>query len=522
MKKLKAILIIVLSSIFSGSLLASVQVNFDYKTFLIPNEGPYVETHLNFIGGTMNYARNTDGFLEANLEALIIFRNSDGIVAYEKINLKSPETMDSLFVDFLDIRRFTLSAGSYYLELSITDLNIENSASLMYEEVVEIPAYDLLTISDIILISGWGPTEESNDLSRSGYDVLPRVSSVYSGGDNQLAFYTEVYHTDKFFDNGKEFIISTSIENAYFTKVIQESVNYKKFSPNSVIPLIQTKRINELQEGVYNLTIEIRDRENVVQSSKRLEFIKTSGNNTNSTIGENKKVLDEFSAHVAQLKDEDQLYDHLLSLEPIADVYDLRTIRSTISNDRSDDELDVIKTEETSIENIQLQIESSANLNNMQNFLYKFWVEKSPESPLKSWLEYLSRVEAVDAEFGNRLKKGFETDRGRIYLEYGSPNTRVVRKYDTGANPYEIWHFYQAKEFANKRFVFMDTDQVLNDYRLIQSDMIGEVRNDNWIDMILSGVQTNRVNNQGQSALDKTTLSDGARNIIKDLYLNPR
>ncbi len=129
MKKLKAILIIVLSSIFSGSLLASVQVNFDYKTFLIPNEGPYVETHLNFIGGTMNYARNNDGFLEANIEALIIFRNSDEIVAYEKINLKSPETMDSLFVDFLDIRRFTLSAGSYYLELSITDLNLEKQRS---------------------------------------------------------------------------------------------------------------------------------------------------------------------------------------------------------------------------------------------------------------------------------------------------------------------------------------------------------------------------------------------------------
>tara|TARA_B100000768_G_C11284489_1_gene381260 strand:+ start:8354 stop:9922 length:1569 start_codon:yes stop_codon:yes gene_type:complete len=522
MKKLNAILIIVLSSIFSGSLLASIQVNFDYKTFLIPNEGPYVETHLNFIGGTMKYARNTNGLLQANIEALIIFRNSERIVAYEKINLTSPETMDSLFVDFLDIRRFTLASGSYFLELSITDLNLENSTPLMYEEIVEIPAYNLLTISDIILISGWGPTEESNDLSRSGYDVLPRVSSVYSGDDNQLAFYTEAYHTDKFFSDGKEFIISTSIENAYFTKVIEESVNYKKFSPNSVIPLIQTKRINELQEGVYNLTIEIRDRENVVQSSKTLEFIKTSGNNTNSSTGENKEVLDEFSVYVDQLKDEDQLYAHLLSLEPIADVYDLRTIRSTISNDRSDDDLEVIKTEKTSNENIQLQIESNAKLKNMQNFLYKFWVEKSPEGPLQSWLEYLSRVEAVDAEFGNRLKKGFETDRGRIYLEYGSPNTRVIRKHDTGANPYEIWHFYQAKEFANKRFVFMDTDQVLNDYRLIQSDMIGEVRNDNWIDMILSGVQTNRVNNQGQGALDKTTFSDGARNIIKDLYLNPR
>ena len=67
MKKLKITLILALSSIFSGSLIASVQVNFDYKTFLIPNEGPYVETHLNFIGGSMNYLRNDQGFLEANI-----------------------------------------------------------------------------------------------------------------------------------------------------------------------------------------------------------------------------------------------------------------------------------------------------------------------------------------------------------------------------------------------------------------------------------------------------------------------
>ena len=519
MKKLKITLILALSSIFSGSLIASVQVNFDYKTFLIPNEGPYVETHLNFIGGSMNYLRNDQGFLEANIEALIIFKNTNEIVAYEKINLKSPETMDSLFVDFLDIRRFTLEAGTYSLELSITDLNIENSDPLVHQENVEVPAYNLLSISDVILISGWGATEESNDLSRSGFDVLPRVSSVYSSDDNQLAFYTEIYHTDKFFDDGKEFLVSTSIENGHMTKIIQETMNYKKFSPNSVIPLIQTKKINELKKGVYNLIIEIRDRENVVQASKRIEFIKTSNASLADNIEENKRVLNEFTAYVRQLQNEDELYEHLLSLEPIADVYDLRTIRSTMSND---DDYNNHGTEKKPDTTIEPNDNSRAKLNNMQNFLNNFWVEKNPEAPLSAWIDYKNRVESVNAEFGNRLKKGYETDRGRVYLEYGSPNTRVIRKYDTGANPYEIWHFYQAKEFANKRFVFMDTDQVLNDYILIQSDMIGEVRNDNWIDMILNGIQTNRVNNQGQNALDKTTFSDGARNIIKDLYLNPR
>ncbi len=519
MKKLQNILLLALGMIISLSSYASLQVNFDYKTFLIPNEGPYIETHLNFIGGTMNYTRNTEGFLEANIEALIVFKNLDEIIAYEKINLKSPETMDSLFVDFLDIRRFSLKPGSYNLELVITDLNQENPAELLHEEIIEIPEYSLLNISDVILISGWGPTEEDNDLSRSGFDILPRVSNVYSKENEQLAFYTEVYHTDKFFDEGKEFIISTSIESAYLSTVVEESVNFKKFSPNTVIPLIQTKLIDGLPEGVYNLTIEIRDRENIVQSSKRIEFIKTS----TKLVKPNKESLDNFAQYLSEINDEKELYNYILSLEPIADTYDLRTIRNTISEEEGQaNYFDTSNSKEKDSDNTGDDEYSNETLNNMQNFMYRFWAEKNPEGPKAAWLEYKDRVDAVNEDFGTTLKQGFQTDRGRIYLEYGSPNTRVIRKFDTGANPYEIWHYYQAKEFSNKRFVFMDTDQILNDYTLIHSDMVGEVRNANWVDMILSGVETNRVGNTGQDPFERTTYSDGARNIIKDLYLNPR
>ncbi len=43
-----------LSSLYS---LSTLQVNFDYKTFLDPSEGTYLETHLNFIGGTIKLSK---------------------------------------------------------------------------------------------------------------------------------------------------------------------------------------------------------------------------------------------------------------------------------------------------------------------------------------------------------------------------------------------------------------------------------------------------------------------------------
>jgi hypothetical protein len=91
------------------------------------------------------------------------------------------------------------------------------------------------------------------------------------------------------------------------------------------------------------------------------------------------------------------------------------------------------------------------------------------------------QVKIAEFNFKTPVKKGYQTDRGRIYLEYGPPNTRSERPSEPSTYPYEIWHYYTlSNSQRNKKFVFYSPDMVTNDYFLLHSDAIGEIHNYRW------------------------------------------
>jgi len=79
------------------------------------------------------------------------------------------------------------------------------------------------------------------------------------------------------------------------------------------------------------------------------------------------------------------------------------------------------------------------------------------------------------------IRRGFETDRGRVYLQYGPPNSITSRSHEPSSYPYEIWYYHQLTDAQwNKRFVFYNPDLVTNDYELLHSNAIGENYNQTW------------------------------------------
>ncbi|MFB6259078.1 MAG: GWxTD domain-containing protein [Flavobacteriales bacterium] len=120
------------------------------------------------------------------------------------------------------------------------------------------------------------------------------------------------------------------------------------------------------------------------------------------------------------------------------------------------------------------------NLSTMKQFFYSFWVTRNKRDPEKEWLAYKKLVDHVNEEYGGTYEKGFQTDRGRVMLQYGKPDRIVERKNKPHSYPYEIWQYYEIGNFTNKRFVFYDTDLSGNDYSLLHSDMPGEIRNRRW------------------------------------------
>jgi hypothetical protein len=109
----------------------------------------------------------------------------------------------------------------------------------------------------------------------------------------------------------------------------------------------------------------------------------------------------------------------------------------------------------------------------------------------------------VNKLFGCRVLKGYETDRGRVYLKYGPPNTMMDRLNEMDTYPYTIWHYYRAGKYTNKRFVFYQPDLVTNCFPLLHSEVPGEIKNPQWNQILhsrntpMNNAQTAPVNTLG-------------------------
>jgi hypothetical protein len=98
--------------------------------------------------------------------------------------------------------------------------------------------------------------------------------------------------------------------------------------------------------------------------------------------------------------------------------------------------------------------------------------------------------------------KGYQTERGRVYIQYGKPDmveneqSDRYRKAMTNLNtiPYEIWYYYSMEEPVKQTdvmFVFVQQNRGNFNYRLLHSSGIGEVRNTEWRKVVESNATYN-------------------------------
>ena len=151
----------------------------------------------------------------------------------------------------------------------------------------------------------------------------------------------------------------------------------------------------------------------------------------------------------------------------------------------------------------------------LKKFFLSFWIERNNLDPEIEWRKYQIELKKVDKAFSTSVSKGYETDRGRVYLQYGPPNTRTERPNEPSAYPYEIWHYYKVKQFSNRRFVFYNPDLVTNDYELLHSDMFGETNDYRW------QARLNKRNTSMEN-IDQGAAPDHFGGQSDDFYLNPR
>lgn len=441
---------------FSFQSLGAKRLNafMSYTTFNSPENGPYIETYLAVAGNSVEFKLKENNKFQASIQVIMLFRSGEEIVNYDKYELLSPELDDTTNIDFnfLDQQRYSLQKGSYDFELQIWDSHSEAKPYVNLQPIVLDYTDGEISFSGIQLVDTYEKTIEANILTKAGYDLVPYIVNYYPGQVNTLRYYTEVYNSDKILGSGSQYLVSAYISTLEKDEPYKDYVNYRRITSSDVNVMFNEFDISNLKSGNYFLTIVARDRENKLLAKNRIFFQRN-----NPRIQLRKEDLASTSINntfAERINNQDTLANYMHCLDPIADDQEKTFI--LVNN-------------------------QTADLETLQKFFYKFWYDRNPLDPEQEWLAYLNEVRKVDLAYSTNISRGFETDRGRVYLKYGPPNAISESYNEPATYPYEIWHYYELDNGQrNRRFVFYSRDIVTNDFMQLHSDVSGELPNYRW------------------------------------------
>lgn len=426
---------------------------YDQKVFKHPEKGAFLETYLSIDGRTLHYADDGEGKKRSKLRVTARILSGDSIVAADKTISQGPSPLDHEEVpDLVDVKRFALDSGYYDVRIDLEDLNADSVKTFTIRSSVNIPDFeqDSLMFSDIELVDRFQKSSKRNRYTKSGYRLIPYISNIYPKERKKLNFYAELYNSKKVLSDTGEWVLRTYIYNLDQHKPVESHYRNELKKAGEVIPVFRSWNIEDLPAGNYSVVVEARSLENELITKHSAFFQRKVSKEERKKDMLARKIEDSF---VEQFDDPDSLRMYIRALRPRADPV----------------EEDLIKS--------QVEV---MNMKTMKRFMYSFWVSRDNEEPGKAWKDYKELVDHTNEEFEGTYEYGFQTDRGRVMLEYGKPDRTVERKAKPHSYPYEIWQYYEIGQYTDKRFVFYDPDLVGNDYRLLHSDMPGELRNRRW------------------------------------------
>lgn len=415
------------------------------KQFYAPETGNYVELHFQYVGYTVSFVAQGNDLI-GEIAVMIDVQQEGKSVANDAYRLSSPLMIDSIVDDFYDIKRFALEPGTYQCNLELLDLNSKNpSVKTNFEFVVE-EFSDALSISDVIIAESAMKSGEFTTFSKSGYDIIPRISTFYPTELNMLPVYFEVYNSNILEDS--LFSIRMQLVNVDNITELSEYRVVTKHKTAAVVPIFKTVTITTLPTGKYSLNMTVLDGKENELSTQSYEFERV--NDANTIVNYAELVLD--PAFQNSITDDSVGY-YLASIIPISGHVQAGSI------------LKVLKTKDKERQRRMIQA---------------IWKQIDPINTYEAWMKYKQQIYFVAENFKNNFQPGFETDRGRVYLQYGAPSRTIHREVSSSELPYEIWEYNKIGVYSNKKFIFYNPDLINNNYILLHSDMVGELRNPRW------------------------------------------
>lgn len=472
----------------------NVKALFSFARFADPTGAGYLETYLNVNGSSMATRQDVDGTLLGELEVKIRIGKGGALVYEDNYRVVSPIAgEDGSIPDFVDVQRIPLKNGNYTLTLSVSDVyDPSGEPATITQDLLMKQFKAKTTLSDLQILTGFVKSEEPSVLSKVGFDLIPYSSDFFPPQMSQLAFYVEAYNL-KAKKGSDTYLIDTYITDAETELVVGDFRKYfMKKAGDEVIPVLHSFPIRSLPSGTYTLVAEIRDKDNEQLGRSTFTFIRSNAVKVDEaalTTAEQGSLAGTF---VSSLGNKKKLEQYIRCHYPISKVSEVKTIEKKINYN---------------------------DLEMMQRFLYDFWTKRDPINGEQKWEAYRKEIDRVDMEYHTNISHGCNTDRGRVFLQYGAPNTIAQQYNEPSSYPYEIWHYYEVKDDrnpqqSNVKFVFARMDGGMEDFQLLHSTAVGEMRNERWNLLLHKRSQTS-------GDIDQNNTFDHHGGRSNDLFRNP-
>jgi GWxTD domain-containing protein len=354
---------------------------------------------------------------------------------------------------FLHQLRSAVPPGRYLLTVDRPENSSDAPTMRSFERPVTVPNFDAMEepqFSDLSLASRINRSRnQDSPFYKNGLLVRPNPRLVYGPGLDRLFYYVELYRPGSAggVDDQYEFrSYVTPVDEQDFLDGLERIVDRPVRSPDV---LVGSFDVSTLPSGSYELHAELRTGNDDVAAEQKRKFYVYNPDQPRGFVPPSDRR--EISSRYEQM-DEQMVEVAVRAVGAIA----------------SDAEREII----AGLDNIQEKRE----------FLTRFWARRDGTPRSTANLEearFYENLQVVREQFGTPFSEPWETDRGRVMLQYGAPDRIAPYLHQRETRPYVIWQYDHIPGDGEAVFIFIDREG-FGAFRLAHSTATGEVKNPDW------------------------------------------
>lgn len=446
---------IILLFTFSVMLVAQQQSDFklqyDIARFRGDAEHVYVEVYYAFDVSLLKYViKDIDHQSEAIVSVIFKRSSDDSIAARQAWKIPfsvSDTTMLKSSRSYSDIFAFYLKPDIYRVYIVALDGNapkMKDSISIILD-LKQFPT-ETIALSDVELCTSIQQIDRdsTNRFYKNTFEVKSNPTKIFGLHQPALFYYLETYNLQK--KKSDNYYTKAIVTNAVGKEVINHEKVKRRINDSNVD--VGMMKVNSLRSGVYTFSFIVIDSVDNSQYSTSKKFF------IYNPILPNDTLTNPSASNV--------------------DATEYATM-SEVELDKENEQSRYIATK-----NEVEQYKKLKGLEAKRKAMFDFWMNRdedrtTPQNEMKQ--EYFKRVALANNQYKTGFREGWKTDRGRVYIIYGTPDEVERHANELDVKPYEIW-FYNSIQ-GGVQFIFGDRTG-FSDYILLHSTHRNELRDENW------------------------------------------